>query len=139
MTFSRNKLVGIEYGKEGSLLVHGVLDDNIYGMEIDFEVNLPDLEITAINGEMKRFTNPGCPPAVPVLQNAVGLRLNQEDLAARVNREVGRKGCRHFANLLLECADAVIQAVTSGEAMQQGSLPNLQRRCMAYSETSGKD
>jgi len=150
MTFSRNKLVGIERPNKDTFLVHGVLDDNIYGMEIDMEVRSADFEITSINGRMKRFTNPECPLAVPKLQNAVGLHLTQDDLTSKVNRVVGRQGCRHFANLLLECADAVMQMAVYGEWQAQkkagtalseneflrkqlDDIPSLRGKCMAYS------
>ncbi|MDY6911104.1 MAG: DUF2889 domain-containing protein [Chloroflexota bacterium] len=150
MTFSRNKLVGIECPNKDTFLVHGVLDDNIYGMEIDMEVRSSDFEITGIDGRIKRFTNPECPLSVPKLQNAIGLQLTQEDLASKVNRVVGRQGCRHFANLLLECADAVMQMAVYGEWQAQkkegavsseneflrkqlNDIPSLQGKCMAYS------
>jgi len=107
--FSRTKWVGIERPGENVYLAHGVLEDLIYGMEVDVQVTAPDFVITAVSGKMRRITTPVCPDAVPLLQNAVGLRLDAPDLISTVNRRVGREGCRHFANLLLECCDAVMR------------------------------
>lgn len=107
--FSRTKWVGIDRPEENIYLAHGILEDLIYGMEIDVRVMAPEFEITAIEGKMRRITTPECPKAVPVLQNAVGLRLGAPDLASVVSRKVGRDGCRHFANLLLECCDAIMR------------------------------
>lgn len=107
--FSRTKWVGIERPEENVFLAHGILEDLIYGMEIDLRVRAPEFEITAVEGRMRRVTTPECPKAVPVLQNAVGLRLGSPDLVSTVNRKVGREGCRHFANLLLECCDAIMR------------------------------
>lgn len=107
--FSRTKWVGIERPGKDIYLAHGVLEDLIYGMEIDVQVSAPDFVITAISGKMRRVTTPVCTDAVPLLQNAVGLRLDAPDLISTVNRRVGREGCRHFANLLLECCDAIMR------------------------------
>lgn len=105
--FSRTKWVGIERPKEDVFVAHGILEDYIYGMEIDVEITAPDFIITSVSGKMRRVTTSECTRSVPLLQNAVGLRLGDPGLASTINRKVGREGCRHFANLLLECCDAV--------------------------------
>ncbi|MFZ5633150.1 MAG: DUF2889 domain-containing protein [Bacillota bacterium] len=107
--FSRTKWVGVERPAQDVFLAHGILEDHIYGMEIDVRVKAPEFEITSIEGKMRRITTPECPKAVPVLQSAVGLRLDDPGLVGTVNRKVGREGCRHFANLLLECCDAILR------------------------------
>lgn len=148
--FSRTKWVGIERPEEDIFLAHGILEDHIYGMEIDVRVKAPEFEITSIEGKMRRVTTPECPKAVPVLQNAVGIRLDAPDLTSMVNRKVGREGCRHFANLLLECCDAIIRCAVcekwpqAGEKDAQGreeyikerlqEMPFLKNSCMAFGE-----
>ncbi len=64
----------------------------------------------AIQGEMKRYTTPVCPRALPALQNAVGMSLRKDGWISRVNREVGQKGCSHFAEILVECGRCLDQA-----------------------------
>ncbi len=146
--FSRTKWVGVERPGENVYLAHGILEDLIYGMEIDVRVEAPEFKITAVEGRMRRTTTPECPKAVPVLQNAVGLRLGTPDLVSTVNRKVGREGCRHFANLLLECCDAVIRCALfdkwpgadesgapSREEYLRGQLkdmPFLKNSCLAF-------
>ena len=144
LTFTRSKIVGVERPRENVLLAHGVLDDYIYAMEIDVEVKLPDFEIIAIQGRMKRFTTTECERAIPKLENAVGLRIPEEDFVRKVNRVVGKEGCTHFANLLVECCDAAMQAAVYAD-WQEGkekeayleekleSIPSLQSSCMVYS------
>lgn len=146
--FSRTKWVGVERPEEGVYLARGILEDLIYGMEIDIRVKVPEFEITAIEGKMRRVTTPECPKAVPALQNAVGLRLYSPDLVTMVNRRVGREGCRHFANLILECCDAVLRcAVFEKWPEAKGSagpeeylrervreMPFLKNSCMAFGE-----
>jgi hypothetical protein len=151
LTFTRNKIVGVEHPDENTFLAHGVLDDYIYSMEVDVKAKLPDFEITEIEGRMKRFTTPLCEQAIPKLQNAVGLRIPEEDFARKIHRVVGREGCTHFANLLVECCDGIMQAATYGEwqelkrkgvAIEReeylkqkfNTIPGLQHSCMVYSK-----
>jgi len=142
--FSRSKVIGVERVDENTLLAHGVLDDHIYAMELDVTVRQPDFEIIAINGRMKRVTTPVCDQGIPKLQNAVGLRIPEEDFARKIHRVVGREGCTHFANLLVECCDSIMQAAVYGgwqKSMdkqeylkgQLSSIPSLQNSCMVYS------
>jgi hypothetical protein len=62
---------------------------------------------------MKRFTNFVCPQAVPVLQIAVGKSLREEGWESRIMKEVGRQGCEHFAEIIIECGHCLDQAVRS--------------------------
>jgi hypothetical protein len=110
ITFSRTMLVGAEFLDETTVRFHGILEDHIYAMEIQMDVSIPDGVVAAIKGEMKRYTNPVCPQAVDVLQEAVGVSLREEGWAARIYREIGRKGCQHFAEILIECGRCLDQA-----------------------------
>ncbi len=112
LTFSRNKLVSIYRRDEGILLVRGILEDDIYGMEVVVSITLPDLEIVSIQGKWTRMENSECPRAVPFLQEAVGFHLLEEGFRQRVQKTVGRKSCRHFANILMECCDAAVDAAS---------------------------
>ncbi|MDY6790623.1 MAG: PHP domain-containing protein [Thermodesulfobacteriota bacterium] len=111
LKFSRNKLVSVIKNSVDTLKVHGVLDDDIYGLEIDLVIRLNDLKIVSIDGRWNRFTTPECPRAVAVLQSATKFYINEE-LAAKVHKIIGREGCRHFANLLIESCDAAKEAAT---------------------------
>ncbi|MCJ7685626.1 MAG: PHP domain-containing protein, partial [Desulfobacteraceae bacterium] len=126
LTFSRHKLVSIYRKDKPILLVRGILEDDIYGMEMDVSITLPDLEIVSIQGKWTRMENSECPRAVPFLQEAVGFHLLEEGFRQRVQKTVGRKSCRHFANILLECCDAAVDAaeVIRGEA-EKGGKNNL--------------
>jgi hypothetical protein len=110
ISFSRTMLVSGEFPEENLLRLHGILEDHIYGLEIRVDIRLPEGVIAAIQGWMKRYTTPVCPRAVEVLQNAVGMSLREEGWISRVNREIGRKGCSHFAEILIECGRCLHQA-----------------------------
>ena len=111
LNFQRNKLVTVKRKDADTLSVHGVLDDDIYGLQIDLEIDIPKLEILSIVGKWKRHTTPECPRAEGVLQEAVGISINDEDFSNKVNRIINRKACRHFANIFLECCHSVKESL----------------------------
>jgi len=110
LKFMRNKTVGIERRDKDTLWAYGVLDDDIYGVELEVSMGLEDMVIRSIEGRFKRWTTPECPKAIPVLQQAVGFCAQEEGFSQKVQKKIGRKGCRHFANLLVECCSAAEQA-----------------------------
>ena len=113
--FARNKIVGVECPDENTFLAHGVLEDYIYALELDVEAKAPDYAVTSIQGKYRRYTTPECPKAIAKLQNAVGLCIPEEGFAQKIRRVVGKEGCTHFASLLLECCDGIMQAAIYGE------------------------
>jgi hypothetical protein len=111
LKYTRNKLVSIEKTDGGMLRAHGVLDDDIYGLEIEASIRCSDLQITSIRAKWNRYTTPECPRALPFLQEAVGLRIEEAGFSQRVHKTVGRRACRHYANLLLECCHSAKEAL----------------------------
>ncbi len=103
LKFARNKIVNVSLKDAETFAVQGVLDDDIYSVELYVEVRISDLEILDIAGKWHRWTTPECPRATQFLEEAVGLRIGEEGFGPKVHKVVGRKACRHFANLLLEC------------------------------------
>lgn len=148
LIFSRTRLISVEPLDESTFLCHGLLDDYIYNMELNVEIKLPDFVITAISGKMKRITTSECQKAESKLKNAIGLSALSPDFEAKVKRIVGRQGCRHFADLLMECCDSVMQLVTYGDWQQVSTkdsaakdafwkkllegTPRLRNSCSAY-------
>jgi hypothetical protein len=96
-------LVGGEFLDKETLCLHGILEDQLYAMEIEMDVRIPDGIVAAIRGWMKRYTTPVCPKALDVLQKIVGISLREEGWVSKVNREIGQKGCRHLAEIMIEC------------------------------------
>jgi hypothetical protein len=149
LSFSRSKLVAVENKDANTLKAHGFLEDYIYCMEIDVEVDATSFKISAISGRMNRITTSECHRAIGVLQNAVGLDITEKDFARTVNRIIGRAGCLHFGSLLVECCDSIMQAIIFKDLEKDGfkymevdksyardkadTLPGLQNSCIAYS------
>ena len=118
ITFNRSQLIEAEFLDEESIRFRGVQKDHIYNMEIQMRIRIADGQILEIEGWMKRYTNPVCPSAVPVLQGAVGLSLREEGWDRRVMREIGRNGCEHFAEIIIECGRCFDQARLSRELLE---------------------
>ncbi len=109
LTFARNKLVSVTGKDRDTLSIHGVLDDDIYGLEIDLDVSLKERTLLAVSGKWNRYTTPECRRAIDFIQEMTGERID-ETIAQRIDKNLGRKGCRHFANLLIECCYAATEA-----------------------------
>ncbi len=123
LTYMRNKLVSIEMPSRDIYVAYGFLDDHIYSLETTFEVDGKGMDIKWIKGRWNRYTTPDCPQAIEPLQGAVGLSLTDDDFKQKVHRIVGRKACRHFANLILECADAIMKGKSMVDVPQDDTQP----------------
>ena len=109
LRFMRKKTVSIHRQDPETMAVHGILDDDIYSIEIDIIVSVATLEILTIKGKWNRWTTPECPRSIAFLQEAVGYKI-EPGLKEKVHKVVGRKSCRHFANLLMECCHSAKEA-----------------------------
>jgi predicted metal-dependent phosphoesterase TrpH len=109
LSYMRNKLISVARKGPETFLIHGVLDDDIYGLEIDLQVRISDLTFLAIDGRWNRHTTPECPRSLEFLQAAVGFRI-EEGIDHKIHKIIGRTSCRHFANLLIECCRAASEA-----------------------------
>lgn len=109
LNYMRNKLISVARKGADTFEIHGVLDDDIYGLEVDLKVRISDLAFLAIEGRWNRHTTPECPRSLEFLQEAVGFRI-EEGIDQKIHKIIGRQSCRHFANLLIECCRAATEA-----------------------------
>ena len=110
LKYERNKVIGIEKPDDHTLVAHGMLDDDIYSIQLNVTIGLESLEILGIEGWWNRWTTPECPRATQFLKNAIGFRIGEKGFSQKVHKIVGRQACRHFANLLLECSHSAREA-----------------------------
>jgi hypothetical protein len=113
ITFQRTQVVGAEFLDDNTIRFNGIQEDHIYGMEISMDVRIEDGIILQIQGLMKRYTNFVCPQAISVLPKALGLSLKEPEWDKKVMREIGRKGCEHLAEIIIECGRCLDSAVLS--------------------------
>ena len=97
LKFQRNKLVSIFQDNPDELRIHGLLDDHIFGLEIDVMVRIDDSTIHFIDGKWNREETPECSRAVPFLQAAMGFKTDSKNLPQQINKVVSRQSCPHFA------------------------------------------
>ena len=136
--FQRNKRVGIWTDGPHRLVAHGILDDDIYGLEIRVVIDPANLEILSTKGWWNRWTTPDCPLATERLQDAVGVRIDEPGFAGKLRKTVGRKACRHFANILIECCHAAREALdVLGYEKEKERAPELTFRDYLRPHVSG--
>ena len=125
LAYSRIKSVGVQKQGEDRRVVSGVLEDELYAMELEISVNWPDLSIERVQNRMKRFTTQRCPMAEEIFLKAEGWKLDA-DLDGKIKKELGRQGCRHMAILMIDCLRAVAQAELARElAVAREEDPDL--------------
>ncbi len=145
LVYVRNKHVGIEDLEGDSFKVSTADEDTFFAGEVAMTVHLPELEISSIEGKIKRSFNKECQQAVPNLQKVVGLRI-APGLTKKVDGLIGTvDGCTNMANLVMEgCHPAVTrirmhlrqQAEStglSGRQMQLRHFPHLAHQCVVWS------
>jgi len=104
LKYERNKLVSIFQNDPDILTVHGILDDDIYSLEIDVSIKMSELKILSIDGKWNRWTTPECPRSTGFLQEAVGFRIEEEGFSEKVRKTIGRvlpALCQSFDRVLL--------------------------------------
>jgi hypothetical protein len=138
--------------ENGSLLVKVTSNDTWLSLSVEMTVKAPDLEITDIKGQFDRSFYDKCKDTLPVLQEAVGIRIGP-GLIKNVNALVGSKiGCRRMADMILDGCDQVINRFTFTTLRQMQNIkeedrataqreflkmnPQLIGSCIAYAKDS---
>ena len=92
-----------------ALTVFGILDDDLYGIQLEAIFSLDTLQIKKISGKWHRWTTPECPRALDHLGAVIGFKVEQ-GFRHNIQKTLGREGCRHFANLLIDMGHAAKNA-----------------------------
>lgn len=152
LRYTRNKQ-GVVQDMDGhSVLARSKVEDTFFAAEVEMVVRRTDLEITSVNGTIKRSFNEECMNAVPLLQKAVGLRIGSGITRTVESLIGGSKGCPRMADLVLECCNELILRFTldqvenvpklSGEAEIKAQRmflklnPRLKDSCIAFAKGS---
>jgi Protein of unknown function (DUF2889) len=128
LEYSRMKSIGVQVQEQDRRVASGVLEDELYAMQCEVMVNWPTLTIERVQTRMKRFTTSRCPLAQDVFTTAEGWKIDSQ-LEGKIKKELGRKGCRHMAVLLLDCCRSIARAELARElrtAVEQN--PDLDRK-----------
>ncbi len=128
LEYSRMKSIGVQIQGPDRRVVSGVLEDELYAMQCEIMVNWPTLTIERLQTRMKRFTTSRCPLAQAVFPTAEGWKIDSH-LEGKIKKELGRKGCRHMAVLILDCCRSLARAEFARKlrsALEQN--PDLDRK-----------
>ena len=127
LVYSRNKLTTIEDLKDGSLLVKVISNDTWFSLSLEMTIKVPDMEITDIKGEFNRSFYETCVETLPVLQEAVGIRIGP-GLIKNINALIGNQaGCRRMADMILDGCDQVVNRFTFGMIRQMKPIKDEER------------
>jgi len=107
-TYLRNKHASTIVLADGSLLLRVVLNDTYFSSSVEMVIAVPDLEIVSVKGEIHRCFNERCSEAIPLLQQAVGLRIGPGLIKSVTGLIGGSSGCPKMADLILESCDQVV-------------------------------
>ncbi len=148
LSYVRNKYVGIVELGEDHFQASTLTEDTLFAGEVTMIVRFPELEITSIKGQIKRSLNKECQQAIPILQKAVGLRI-EPGITNKVDGLIGTgDGCTNMANLILETCHSVVTGVRRrmgeharsrglGRAESQRLMlqrfPSLAHQCITWS------
>lgn len=102
LAYSRCKSVGVQARGDDLRMVSGVLEDELYAMQCEIVINRSTLAVETVQTKMKRFTTCRCLRAEDVFARAEGWKIDAS-LDSRIKKELGRKGCRHMAGLMVDC------------------------------------
>ena len=151
--YLRNKHASTIVLEDGSLLLRVVLNETYFSSSVEMVIAVPDLEIVSVKGEIHRCFNERCSEAIPLLQQAAGLRIGPGLIKSVTGLIGGSKGCPKMADLVLECCDQVVLHFTL-QQMEKARLlglehdlalagremirqnPGLIGSCIAFSEDS---
>jgi hypothetical protein len=152
LRYSLSKFVGVSRLDENTYWAQSRLLSRSHDFIVEIQIRLPKYEIVSVNGQMERFPGEECKPAIPKLQEAVGVCI-ERGLTATIDRDVGRPGCPRMANLLLEGCHAFFQGTAvalledfsrKGQALNWDefrkrwleSMPIMKNTCLAYCDAS---
>lgn len=108
LSYVRNKHVGVEELERDCLKVSTAVEDTFFAGAVALVVRLPELEISSIEGQIKRSFNKECQQAIPILQKVIGTRIGP-GLTKKVDGFIGTvNGCTNMANLVLESCHSVL-------------------------------
>ncbi|MFN3535267.1 MAG: PHP-associated domain-containing protein [Desulfatiglandales bacterium] len=110
LQFNRVKLVTIWPKGQCVLAIRGLMEDDIYSLEVLMEIGTKELEVISVEPKWIRMENSQCWRALPVVKELVGVRLSR-DSELGIQKGIGRKGCRHFAEIIIECVQTLLDLV----------------------------
>ncbi|QTA88018.1 DUF2889 domain-containing protein [Desulfonema magnum] len=112
LTFSRNRSTNVEQTDEQTIRSSCRLQDTLTEAYVEITARLPDLEITTIQGEVRRSSQKACLESTEFLQKAVGVRIGPGMLEIIKGLLGSRTDCKELIFMVEECCHGVILSLT---------------------------
>jgi hypothetical protein len=128
LCYSRTKHASVRHLDENRLLAANFMDDGNFSGNVEVEVTLPDLEITAARGKIEGCFSAACSESESLPEKIVGLRVGSGLTKLLETLVGGPQGCPLMEALLFEACDAVILSFTAQQMGMADGLDEEQRR-----------
>jgi hypothetical protein len=110
--FTRNRSTSVEHGGDGSVKACCRLQDSLMDAVVEIKVQLPDLALTDVRGEVYRSDKAVAPDAAESLRRATGMRIGPGLLKIMKGLVGERENMEELLNMLDECCQGVILSFT---------------------------
>jgi hypothetical protein len=128
LCYSRTKHASVRQLDSDRMHVTNFVDDGNFSGNVEIEVALPDLEITAAHGKIEGCFGKKCSDSESLPAKIVGLRVGSGLTKLLENLIGGPQGCPLMEALLFEACDAVILSFTAQQMGMADGLDEDQRR-----------
>jgi hypothetical protein len=112
LSFSRNRCTSVEVIDDQTIRSSCRLQDTLTEAFIEITAQLPDLEITAVRGEVRRTCRKECLDSTEFLQKAIGVRIGAGMLEIIKGLLGENTECKELIFMVEECCHGVILSLT---------------------------
>jgi len=131
LKFSRNRCTTVEQLDDQTMRSTCRLQDTLTEAFVEITVKLPDLEITRVEGEVRRTYQEECANSTESLRKVVGVRIGPGMLKI-IRGLVGTpKDCKHLAFMVEECCHGIILSFTK-DVLVHSPRPKAERESKKF-------
>jgi hypothetical protein len=112
LSFSRNRCTSVEVIDDRTIRSSCRLQDTLTEAFVEITARLPDLEITAVKGEVRRTYQKECLDSTEFLQKVIGVRIGPGMLEIVKGLLVENTVCKELIFMVQECCHGVILSLT---------------------------
>ena len=112
LSFSRNRCTSVEIINDRAIRSSCRLQDTLTEAYVEITAQLPDLEITAVKGEVRRAHLMECLDSTEFLQKVIGVRIGPGMLEIINGILAENTECKELIFMVQECCHGVILSLT---------------------------
>ncbi|MGA8181653.1 MAG: hypothetical protein WB792_16455 [Desulfobacterales bacterium] len=112
LSFSRNRCTTVEVIDDQTIRSSCRLQDTLTEVFVEITAQLPDLEITAVKGKVRRTPRKECLDSTQFLQKVIGVRIGPGMLEITKGLLGESTECKELIFMVQECCHGVILSLT---------------------------